>query len=250
MNREEGKFVVSQCIGAIDDRFIVEATQHKTKKKKKFPLPAVACLVLLCGGFYTTRDIQVYHLGAGYTFTTWNALDGSRGHQTRNPTDEKYQVLERRDGKIYYIFEDNDLDISNFCSLNEYISDFNLDKEGTGFVLTVGGNADQAGYSIYFYENGQYIFGNYEFFEYIPSENWFNCVLSGSPYPRVELEFAEEQGLNLREVGNAPWHTHANSQFLKDIPEEYWGNYPEMLSFYSGQGAKIGETMYHFEVLN
>lgn len=251
MNREEAKFEVSKKIGEIEDRFLLEANQHKIKKKKKFLLPMVACVALLCGGFYTTREIQVYNLGAGYTYITWKSLDGSRGTQVYYPIDESRHVLERRDLNIYYILEDNNKNISNFCSEYQYIADVQLDNEGTGFILAMGGDTSQAGFSFYFYQNGEYIFGRYELYEYHPTEDRVVTLTSGAPFSGQEYDFAEKNDFySLDGKKLTPWHSHADSQFTKDIPEEYWGNYPETFSFSSGDGEKVDETIYQFETMD
>lgn len=246
MNREEAKFEVSKCIGEIDDSFLEEANRYKVGKRKKILLPFVACIALLCGAFATTRDITVYNLGAGHTYITWKELDGSIGTETYFPQGEERDVLERRDDELYYVFENREENITNLVSTNQYLADFRLDEEGSGFILVVGGDITQAGFSFYFYQYGKYIFGTYDLNSYHPTENRLDVGQWGNPYSAQQYAEAHEEDSIINGKKVTPWIYHADCQFVGDIPEEFWCEYPETANFSYGSGEKINDTLYRF----
>ncbi len=148
MKREE----ISKIISGVDMEYVEEAkTINRLYSPKKLVAMVLAStLSLSLVGW--TWSVIVKYLPLGGTYTeSYNPLTGM--HSSSVSMGDTEMVFEEIDGEVYFIYDGKRQNITEYCSANDYFSYENLDDNGNGFVIVVGGSKGNRGQFIYNFED-------------------------------------------------------------------------------------------------
>lgn len=134
---------ISDAVGNISTRHVEEAANFCRKKSirfsKRFALIAalVAISSVLLGFTYGTRVINL--LNGGQLIIEKGSTAISMGFET--------VPAEVRDGKIYFVLDGSDRDITAVCSETTYYQYETVEEDGTRHFMLVGGTPDNVGWA-------------------------------------------------------------------------------------------------------
>lgn len=220
MEREK----ISLGLQGIDDKFVVNAVSGKKRHwtgRTISKVAMVACCALLMGAGV---NVLVLELTGGNIFEWSNHEKQGYTYQETTTADEVYQ--EREDG-LFYIFEGTELDISEYCNENDYFLSSSLDKNGTGYIVAVGGEKGERGFLLKHIQQGKLLIGHGSSEIYggevtlLPNED----VGVASSFPQLT------------------WNHHA-THFIGDTIPENWLNSPQIIRNEFGVGEKISKNFY------
>lgn len=224
---EKGE-IFYRAMGEIDPSILEEVCEMEQavefKKRKINIFVLVACLIMLIGA-NSARD----HYFAGGTKFSWKNSEKTKSSASfRDLTDEMYD--EREDG-LYYIFENDGFDITQYCSGTEYFLAVNLNDGGTGYIVAMGGEKGARGYFISYYDKGEMLLGH-----------GYDEVYG---FANSHMYRADNIVGDLSEV---VWYQHCAYFMGIDIPNEWFGDdLPEKLANEIGLAQKICGNYYHVQ---
>lgn len=167
--KKKGNDLFYKAMGGINPTILdeieeMERMEGQTMKKKMNLVAVAACCVLLMGA--GTSLVRHLNDDGGVLFYDQGSLVG--GGFTF-----MYDDIIRAEGEeLFYIYEDNNVEISDYCTDDSYFVHPALDENGTGYVVVIGGDEGDRGYSMYHYDHGKYLASQ--------SELWDSAVtLSG-----------------------------------------------------------------------
>lgn len=113
------------------------------KVKHIFVAAAIAVMMLALAGF--AFGSQIIHLLSGGQFV--NGIDEDGNHFTSMETGFVKEPVEIRNGRIYFILDELDLDITEYCTKETYYQYERIDNEGNRNIVIVGGMPDNLGWA-------------------------------------------------------------------------------------------------------
>lgn len=228
---------ISEMLSGIDEDLLLDTMGEDGSIKKRWTskvmvkIAIAACFVLLLGA----GNSLVRHLAGGSTFL-WNEA----GTGYRFSTEEiREKVYEERENGFYYIFEKSELNITDYCSESDYFLYLNLDKNGTGYIVVVGGGEGERGYLLKHFQQGELLVGQ-GYSEIYGMESsgpipYFQDVINNSP-----------------QISNFPqliWNHHATHLIGDTLPSTwYQEDLPDILEMDNGKGEKVETNAYHVQV--
>lgn len=234
--KKEGNDLFYKAMGAIDPEILEEVEemeqeldQHERqimKKKVNFLLVAACCVMLLGAGSGFVR--YLHEMGSVLFYDKGDVVGGGFTHLY-------HKVLREENEQLFYIMEENAIDISEYCSKDDYFVHPSLDKNGTGFVMVIGGDVGERGYSMYHYEKGIYLASQSEISETLTPWNWgFHFV--GELFQMETNEIPANFPLMV-------W-SHHSSKFLGLELSSDWISLPDTIQNQQGTATKIGDSFY------
>ncbi len=228
--KKKGNDLFYKAMGGINPTILdeieeMERMEGQTMKKKMNLVAVAACCVLLMGA--GTGLVRHLNDDGGVLFYDQGSLVG--GGFTF-----MYDDIIRAEGEeLFYIYEDNNVEISDYCTDDSYFVHPALDENGTGYVVVIGGDEEDRGYSMYHYANGKYLASQ--------SELWDSAVtLSGEFH--YEGEFLQ---INTSEIpANYPllaWSHHSSKLLGLEIAQD-WISLADSIEGDTAQ--KVGESYY------
>lgn len=220
---------IFMAIGGIDPKLLekVEDMEQKPKtREKKRPniWVAVACCALLFGaGSEMVRD-----------FVSGSQIRWQEGGQAVFSGENiSKKVYREDDDGFFYTFQGENMDVTDFCSEENYILDVQVDANGTGYVMAVGGGFEGRGYYLFYFESATFYLGEGV----------------AEPYDLLEMT---DKSIHQGEVDSAYphliWNHHATHFLGYELPREFFaGNLPDLVENDMGIGKKIGDTLYFVE---
>ncbi len=163
MTREQ----ISEIVSGVDMDLVEEAkTTHRLYSPKKLLMIGLAAtLSLSLVGW--TGSIIVKHLALGGTYTeTHDPLTGATSGVVSANIGDENAVYEVVDGEIFFIYDGNRENITEQCSATDFFAYEEVDEDGNGFVILVGGSEGNLGQFAYNFENGRLFAGTGSFEAY------------------------------------------------------------------------------------
>ncbi|MFI3116138.1 MAG: hypothetical protein R3Y12_08380 [Clostridia bacterium] len=185
--------------------------------KRKSLVAVVACCVLLMGASST-----VIKLAGGGSFSWKNSGGYSVNYDVLTG-----KVFEEREDGLYYIFDDQEINITEYCSAENYFIDTVLDDFGTGYIMVVGGDEGERGYSLSHFERGKFLL----------------CQDDSEIYgvkTRLSATYGNEVKSSFPQL---IWNHHAIHFIGYDLTEN-WFFQEDIIENEYGTAVKIAENMY------
>lgn len=151
---------LGQAVGQIEDGFILQALDQSEKKKKKWGKK----IIILSAALVASQSLLAYHTGYRFrhlvgsyvaevtTFVTPEGYKEARSSLSFDWDAEKPYRVE--DGQIYFTHDGSDQNITEFCSANDCFLFDHVNFWGNGYIIVVGGTADNISDRIAFFEAG------------------------------------------------------------------------------------------------
>lgn len=228
------KDVIYEAMGEIDPDLLdnfdqkykisrLELAKRKEKKSKQNwkILQVAACCVLLMGA---GTGLVRHFVGNGF----YEDKIGGGSHSTFETI--THTVYEEREDGFYYIFEGEELNITDYCSDTDYFFAPVLDAGGTGYIMVIGGNQGERGFWLGHYEQGNYLVGQWdsEIYGEEITDLFFDFPVS--PYPSLI------------------WAHHAPHFLSYELsPDFYQETLPDVVELDYGTANKIADIGYHIQ---
>lgn len=158
MKREQ----ISEIISGVDMRFVEEArhTRRLYSPKKLLAVGLVATMGLSLVAW--TGNFVMKHLALGGTYT--QSHDPLLGTTTGSVSmGETIRVFEEIEGEVFFTYEDNHQNITEYCTSSTYFAHEVLDESGNGFVIVIGGSEGNRGQFVYNFEDHTMFAGTGDF---------------------------------------------------------------------------------------
>lgn len=234
--KNEGNDLFYQAMGGIDPEILaeIEETEQEIegrggqimKKKVNFLVAAACCVLLLGAGSGFVRYLN--EMGGVLFYDKGSIVGGGFTHLY-------HKVLREENEQLFYIYEENTIDITDYCSKDLYFVHSSLDEKGTGSIMVIGGDVGERGYSMYHYENGVYLASQSEISDTLSPWNWgFHYV--GELFQVVTDEIPSNFPLMV-------WSYHS-SKFLGLELSSDWISLPETIQNQHGTAHKIADSFY------
>lgn len=215
-----------ELLDHFDKNFIMTPSEKKKSEKiRKLTKNKLAWVAVCCLVFMSTNNSLVYDLPGGLHFEKKLFDSGFRA----SSSDITHLVYEERGDEIYYIFEGEEQNITEYCSDTDYFMAPVLNVGGTGYVVVIGGNAGERGFGISHYEYGEYLVGQWgSEIHGTDLDLWFYDTLT-CPYPSLT------------------WAHHSTHFLTHDLSEQFYQNetLPETIILENGTADKISDIGYH-----
>ncbi|MFI3255220.1 MAG: hypothetical protein R3Y63_12935 [Eubacteriales bacterium] len=160
MTREQ----ISEIVSGVDMDLVAEAkTTHRLYSPKKMVVIGVAAALSLSLVAWT-GNIVVKHLALGGTYTeNHDPLTDTTSGTVSTTIGDENAVYEVVDGEIFFIYNGNRENITEQCSATDFFAYEEVDEDGNGFVILVGGSEGNLGQFAYNFENGRLFSGTGSF---------------------------------------------------------------------------------------
>lgn len=237
--KKEGNDVFYNAMGGIDPEILEEIVEMEEeiesiggqimKKKVNFLLVAACCLFLLGAG---TRFVRHLNDDGGVLFYDQRSIVGG------GFTHILHKILLEEGDKLFYQYDGTHVEIADYCSDTRYFVHISLDNNGTGFIMVVGGDVGERGYSMYHYENGIYLASQSE----VPqSMAVWNAAFhfEGELFQMVTDEIPANFPLLV-------W-SHHSSKLLGLTLSSDWFSLEDTIENEHGKAQKIGDSFYFVE---
>lgn len=148
---------LAQAVSEIEDRYILQGGKKKKRVKKTLLLLAAMIGIPTLLGFHRSYPLQ-YRVGPYVArvmqTTTPEGYQQSSSSLSSSMEMETFYRVEN--GEIFFTHDGSDRNITEFCSVNDcYLYD-NVDFWGNGYIVAVGGTAENMGEQIMFFSGGQH----------------------------------------------------------------------------------------------
>lgn len=184
MSPESQKRIRSQLSSRFEDKKednIVSIKPIKKIRKSIVAAVAVMTIIVMAGAAYAYTGGSIFwNLTGGWTeYGVYNEDNTYIIHTF--DTENTSKPTEVRDGRIYFVLDGSDTDITDYCSKDSYYSYEQIDDDGYRHVILVGGTADDIGWAEWILDqNGIYVGGT-------------ATLYINSPQKPTWLEAAEEE---------------------------------------------------------
>lgn len=206
----------------LDEIEEMERMEGQTMKKKMNLVAVAACCVLLMGA---GTGLVRYFEGGGHV--VYDDDGNVFGAGFTHMADE---VFVEEGEELHYIFQGNQIEISQYCNETDYFIHPVLDEHGTGYVMVIGGEEGERGYALNQYSNGEFIMSQSELEGY---ESDLTMIASLTPE-------------NMAGYPQFIWSRHSN-EFLGYYIDTEWYSLPDTMVTDFGTATKIGEAFYMVE---
>ena len=139
---------------------------HAKKRLITVLIAAVVAMSLLAAAGYAYGSQIIEMLGGGVIESGRNR-DGS--HFTSITISESNNPAVVRDGKVYFVLDDLEIDITSYCTESTFFSFEKIDDDGYRHVLLVGGEPDNLGWASFTWDETGQVLGRGAV--YMPDEN-------------------------------------------------------------------------------
>lgn len=234
--KKEGNDVFYKAMGGIAPEILDEIQEMEQeinsmggeimKKKVNFLLVAACCVLLLGAG---TSFVRYLNDDGGVLFYDQGSVVGG------GFTHILHKILLEEEDKLFYQYNGVHVEISDYCSNDRYFVHPSLDKNGTGFVMVVGGDVGERGYSMYHYENGIYLASQSEIPQSMAVLN-YGFHYDGALFQMVTDEIPANFPLLL-------W-SHHSSKLLGLYLSQDWISLEDIIENEHGTAQKIGDSFY------
>lgn len=162
MTREQ----ISELISETDSNYVEEAKtiNRLYSPKKLFIMGLVATFTILSVGF--TALVIVKELAAGGTHTITKGLFGETSVTTTIIGTNYGNIYEEIDGELFFTYDGSNQNITEYCSMEDYFAYENIDENGNGYIMVVGGVEGERGHCDFNLENWKIFAGTASYFSY------------------------------------------------------------------------------------
>lgn len=223
------KDIMYKAVGEVNPTFLSEFEQMEGQTMKKSGkiqgykgALVAASVVLLLGA--SGGVLREFVGGGEYQLSP----DGLSATATFQPITS--QVFREEGERLFYIFDGNELEITDYCSESEYFLAPVLDETGSGYVLVIGGDVGERGYSLRHFEQGRFVAAQSD------------SALYGSA---VDFGDSSKEAVSVS-YPQATWFRHA-VQFVGANLSDTWDTLADSLELDLGTGTKVSDLGYHVE---
>lgn len=231
IHKNKGNDLFYKAMGEIDPQILneieeIERNEEKPMKKKMNLVAMVACCILLIGA----GNGLVRELTGGGIFEWKNS---EKTGFSFSGEEISHKIYEEREDGLYYIFEGEHINITEYCSDTDYFVAPVLDENGTGYITVIGGKKGERGFILNHFEHKEFFIGQTE-----------NEILE---YPSIEMIQPDKLFNHVNSaLPQIIWNHHA-THFIGHTLSEEWIESPETIENNYGSATKIGDNFYYVQ---